>query len=294
MIEAVNIQTEKKTELRLKKNNSIPGNRINRKKRSRTKTGLIRKKSQKAIFQLKDLTIFYGSVKALIDLNFEIYKGKVTTLIGPSGCGKSTFLRSLNRMNDFTGDFRVSGKILMEGLNIYDPKTDPVDIRLRIGMVFQNPNPFPKSIYENIALGPKLNGYKKNLEDLVISSLQRAYLWDEVKDKLSQNAYSLSGGQQQRLCIARAISMKPDVLLMDEPTSSLDPISSAKIEELILELKKKYTIIIVTHNMHQAARIGDYTAFLYHGKLIEYDETLKIFTNPDKKITEDYITGRFG
>jgi phosphate transport system ATP-binding protein len=224
----------------------------------------------------------------------DIYKKQVTALIGPSGCGKSTFLRALNRMNDFIESFGITGQIIMEGQDIYAKGVDPVEIRLRVGMVFQAPNPFPKSVYENIALGPRLNGYTGDVEELVVTSLQKSYLWDEVKDKLKENAYSLSGGQQQRLCIARAIAMQPDVLLMDEPTSALDPVSTSKIEDLIVELKDYYTIIIVTHNMQQAARVGDYTAFFYQGKLIEYDQTVKMFTNPEKSMTEEYITGRFG
>ncbi|RME92832.1 MAG: phosphate ABC transporter ATP-binding protein [Candidatus Hydrogenedentota bacterium] len=246
------------------------------------------------IITCENVDIFYGNVKAIDALSLKVDRQKVTTLIGPSGCGKSTFLRALNRMNDFIESFRISGRILLEGEDIYGPQTDPVQIRLRVGMVFQSPNPFPKSIFENIALGPRLNGYKGDLEELVVSSLKRAYLWDEVKDKLKENAYSLSGGQQQRLCIARAIAMQPDVLLMDEPTSALDPISTAKIEELILELQEKYTIVIVTHNMQQASRIGSYTAFFYQGRLIEFDKTSKIFTSPSEKMTEEYITGRFG
>ncbi len=246
------------------------------------------------IFDVKDASLYYGNFKALSDLNLQIYKNQITSFIGPSGCGKSTFLRTLNRMNDFIEDFRVEGKILLDNIDIYDPKVDPVEIRLRVGMVFQTPNPFPKSIYENIALGPKINGYKGNLDELVYEALSKAYLWEEVKDKLKESAYSLSGGQQQRLCIARAIAMQPEVLLLDEPTSSLDPISTNKIEELLLELKEYYTIIIVTHNMQQAARIGDYTALFYQGRLIEYDSTFKIFTSPKEKLTEDYITGRFG
>lgn len=250
--------------------------------------------SLEVVFKCNNLNIYYDSFNAVKDLYIDIYKNKVTTLIGPSGCGKSTFLRTLNRMNDFVEVFRQTGDVMMDGINIYDKKVDPVDIRLRVGMVFQTPNPFPKSIHENIALGPKINGYTGDLEELVVSSLKKAYLWDEVKDKLKESAYSLSGGQQQRLCIARAIAMQPDVLLMDEPTSSLDPVSTAKIEELILELKKNYSIVIVTHNMQQAARIGDYTAFFHHGLLIEYDKTFVVFTNPQKSLTEEYITGRFG
>lgn len=244
--------------------------------------------------QVRDCNLFYGKFQAVHDLNLDLYKNRVSALIGPSGCGKSTFLRTLNRMNDFIDGFRVEGSVLLDGKDIYDPKQDAVEIRLRVGMVFQSPNPFPKSIHENIALGPKINGYTGDLDELVYEALSKAYLWDEVKDKLKESAYSLSGGQQQRLCIARAIAMQPEVLLMDEPTASLDPISTNKIEELILELKEDYSIIIVTHNMQQAARIGDYTALFYQGKLIEYESTFKIFTNPGQKLTEDYITGRFG
>ncbi len=248
----------------------------------------------KTKIKLQNVNLYYGNFKAVSDLTMDIYENRITSLIGPSGCGKSTVLRTLNRMNDFIEDFRVEGKVLLDNTDIYDPKVDPVEIRLRVGMVFQTPNPFPKSIYENIALGPKINGYKGDLDELVYEALSKAYLWEEVKDKLQESAYSLSGGQQQRLCIARAIAMQPEVLLMDEPTASLDPISTNKIEELILELKEYYTIIIVTHNMQQAARIGDLTALFYQGKLIEYDSTFKIFTNPKEKLTEDYITGRFG
>lgn len=246
------------------------------------------------VFVCKDLSIFYGASCAIKDLNMSIREQKITALIGPSGCGKSTFLRTLNRMNDFIESWRLAGEVLLRDENIYGPRVDPVDIRLRVGMVFQSPNPFPKTIYENIALGPRIHGYTGNLRELVERSLKKAYLWEEVKDKLKESAYSLSGGQQQRLCIARAIAMQPEVLLMDEPTASLDPISTGRIEELILELKKEYSVIIVTHNLQQAARIGDYTALFYQGELIEYDSAFRIFTNPSEKLTEDYITGRFG
>ncbi|MCB1139042.1 MAG: phosphate ABC transporter ATP-binding protein [Leptospiraceae bacterium] len=246
------------------------------------------------VFTTRKLSVFYDAFEAVKQLDLDIYRQRVTALIGPSGCGKSTFLRTLNRMNDFVEGARAEGEVLLDGLNIFAPDVDPVEIRLRVGMVFQSPNPFPKTIRENIALGPRINGYTGNLDELVEQSLHKAYLWDEVKDKMDESAYSLSGGQQQRLCIARAIAMQPEVLLMDEPTASLDPISTNKIEELILELKKSYTIVIVTHNMQQAARIGDYTALFYQGQLIEYDSTFKIFTNPSEKLTEDYITGRFG
>jgi phosphate transport system ATP-binding protein len=252
------------------------------------------KEQLKAKIKLQNVNLYYGNFKAVSDLTMDIYEHRITSLIGPSGCGKSTVLRTFNRMNDFIEDFWIEGKVLLDNTDIYDPKEDPVEVRLRVGMVFQTPNPFPKSIYENIALGPKINGYKGDLDELVYEALSKAYLWEEVKDKLQESAYSLSGGQQQRLCIARAIAMQPEVLLMDEPTASLDPISTNKIEELILELKEYYTIIIVTHNMQQAARIGDLTALFYQGKLIEYDSTFKIFTNPKEKLTEDYITGRFG
>jgi phosphate transport system ATP-binding protein len=248
------------------------------------------------VIRARNVDFFYGAHRALTNVTLDFEKNKVTALIGPSGCGKSTLLRLLNRMNDLIDGTRVEGEVLFEGRNIYDPEVDPVEIRQRIGMVFQKPNPFPKSIYNNITFGPKLSGlYGGNgMEALVEESLKQAVLWDEVKDILDKSAMALSGGQQQRLCIARALAMKPDVLLMDEPTSALDPISTAKIEELIDSLKKSYTIIIVTHNMQQAARVSDYTGFFYLGKMIEFNATDKIFTNPDVKQTEDYITGRFG
>jgi len=247
------------------------------------------------IIKLNKVNFYYGQSRALTDINMNFIKNKVSALIGPSGCGKSTLLRLLNRMNDLIDGTRVEGEILFEDKNIYAKDVDPVEIRRKIGMVFQKPNPFPKTIYNNIAYGPKLTGADKNdLNALVERSLKQAVLWDEVKDILNKSAMNLSGGQQQRLCIARALAMKPDILLMDEPTSALDPISTAKIEELIEELKKNYTIIIVTHNMQQAARISDETAFFYLGNLVEYNKTEKIFTNPDVKHTEDYITGRFG
>ncbi|MDD4355663.1 MAG: phosphate ABC transporter ATP-binding protein PstB [Smithellaceae bacterium] len=248
-----------------------------------------------AIISINRVNFYYGAVRALTDISMKFRKNKVTALIGPSGCGKSTLLRLLNRMNDLIDGTRVEGEILFEGQNIYAPDVDPVEIRRKIGMVFQKPNPFPKTIYNNIAYGPKLTGVNAgDLDALVEQSLKQAVLWDEVKDIMSKSAMNLSGGQQQRLCIARALAMKPDILLMDEPTSALDPISTAKIEELIEELKKDYTIIIVTHNMQQAARISDETAFFYIGNLIEYNKTEKIFTKPEVKQTEDYITGRFG
>ncbi len=247
------------------------------------------------IIKLNKVNFYYGQSRALTDITMNFGKNKVSALIGPSGCGKSTLLRLLNRMNDLIDGTRVEGEILFEDKNIYAKDVDPVEIRRKIGMVFQKPNPFPKTIYNNIAYGPKLTGADNNdLNALVEQSLKQAVLWDEVKDILNKSAMNLSGGQQQRLCIARALAMKPDILLMDEPTSALDPISTAKIEELIEELKKNYTIIIVTHNMQQAARISDETAFFYLGNLVEYNKTEKIFTKPDVKHTEDYITGRFG
>lgn len=252
--------------------------------------------SNDIIIQTKHVNFYYGTFKALIDVTMDFKKNKVTALIGPSGCGKSTLLRLLNRMNDLIDGTQVEGEVLFEGTNIYDSHVDPVDVRRRIGMVFQKPNPFPKSIFDNIIYGPKLNGVRNRIEQesLVQWSLEQASLWDEVKGILNQSAMMLSGGQQQRLCIARALAMKPEVLLMDEPTSALDPISTAKIEELIAELRRDYTIIIVTHNMQQAARVSDYTGFFYLGKLIEFNPTEKLFTRPDEKQTEEYITGRFG
>jgi phosphate transport system ATP-binding protein len=247
------------------------------------------------IIKLNKVNFYYGQSRALTDITMNFRKNKVSALIGPSGCGKSTLLRLLNRMNDLIDGTRVEGEILFEDKNIYAKDVDPVEIRRKVGMVFQKPNPFPKTIYNNIAYGPKLTSMNiDDLDALVERSLKQAVLWDEVKDILNKSAMNLSGGQQQRLCIARALAMKPDILLMDEPTSALDPISTAKIEELIEELKKNYTIIIVTHNMQQAARISDETAFFYLGNLVEYKKTEKIFTNPDIKHTEDYITGRFG
>lgn len=245
---------------------------------------------------VKDLNFYYGDFHALKDINMEIQKNKVTALIGPSGCGKSTFLRSINRMNDLIENVKYEGQILFDGKNIFDKSYDIVDLRKNIGMVFQKPNPFPKTIYENIVYAPKLHGEKNRdkLDEIVENSLKSVALWDEVKDKLHKSALGLSGGQQQRLCIARAISVNPEILLMDEPTSALDPISTAKIEELIGELEKKYSIIIVTHNMQQASRISEYTGFFYQGVLEEFDKTELMFTTPKKKKTEDYITGKFG
>jgi len=249
-----------------------------------------------SIIDVVDVDFYYGTFQALTDITMNFEKNEVTALIGPSGCGKSTLLRLLNRMNDLIDGSRLVGQVIFEDRNIYAADVDPVEVRRRIGMVFQKPNPFPKSIFDNITYGPKLHGVRKkrDLEDLVEASLRQAVLWEEVKDILNRSAMTLSGGQQQRLCIARALAMKPDVVLMDEPTSALDPISTAKIEELIDELKENYTIIIVTHNMQQAARVSGKTGFFYLGRLIEFNSTEKIFTNPDEKQTEDYITGRFG
>jgi len=250
----------------------------------------------KSIIDVVDVDFYYGTFQALTDITMNFEKNEVTALIGPSGCGKSTLLRLLNRMNDLIDGARLVGQVIFEDRNIYAADVDPVEVRRRIGMVFQKPNPFPKSIFDNITYGPKLHGVwkKRELEDLVEASLRQAVLWEEVKDILNRSAMTLSGGQQQRLCIARALAMKPDVVLMDEPTSALDPISTAKIEELIDELKENYTIIIVTHNMQQAARVSGKTGFFYLGRLIEFNSTEKIFTNPEEKQTEDYITGRFG
>ncbi|HEY4743776.1 MAG TPA: phosphate ABC transporter ATP-binding protein PstB [Desulfuromonadaceae bacterium] len=247
--------------------------------------------------KLENLNIHFGTNHAVKDTSMDIAENSVTAIIGPSGCGKSTVLRSINRMHDMTPAARVTGRIMLDDTDIYDRSVDPVAIRRRVGMVFQKPNPFPAmSIYDNVIAGYKLNGVLKrgDADEIVESSLRRVALWDEVKDRLKQSAIELSGGQQQRLCIARTVAVKPEVILMDEPASALDPISTLKIEELIEELKERYTIVIVTHNMQQAARVSDTTAFFYLGELIEMGETRKIFTNPEKKQTEDYITGRFG
>jgi phosphate ABC transporter, ATP-binding protein len=247
----------------------------------------------KTRMEVKNLNFYYGSTQALKNINMPIYDRKVTALIGPSGCGKTTLLRCFNRMHDLYPNNRYEGDILLDGESIF--KMDVIDLRSKVGMVFQKPTPFPMSIFDNVAFGLRLKGIKgTELKDRVEKALKDAALWDEVKDRLKDSAFSLSGGQQQRLCIARAIAVEPEVLLFDEPTSALDPISTAKIEELIVELKKKITIVIVTHNMQQAARISDYTGFMYLGELIEFNPTEKIFTKPDKKLTEDYVTGRFG
>ena len=252
--------------------------------------------AEQTALEVKNLDLFYGTKQALFNVNMKIPKGQVTAFIGPSGCGKSTLLRSINRMNDLVDSCRVGGEILLHGQNIYDNSVDVAALRRRVGMVFQRPNPFPKSIYENVVYGLRLQGVKdrRTLDDAVERSLRGAAIWDEVKDRLHENAFGLSGGQQQRLVIARAIAIEPEVLLLDEPTSALDPISTLTIEELINELKNKYTVVIVTHNMQQAARVSDQTAFMYMGELIEYSDTNTLFTTPKKKKTEDYITGRYG
>jgi phosphate transport system ATP-binding protein len=243
-------------------------------------------------FQISNLNFFYGPKQAIFGVNLKIPANRVTALIGPSGCGKSTFLRTLNRMNEIIRNTRVEGEILLDGLDIL--RMDVVGLRRRVGMVFQRPNPFPKSIYENVAYGLRINGYKGRLNDLVEHSLRRAALWDEVKDYLKISAFALSGGQQQRLCIARALAVDPEVLLLDEPCSALDPVTTAKIEELMFQLKDSCTLAIVTHNMQQAARVSDYTAYMYLGEMVEFGVTDEVFIKPKKKETEDYITGRFG
>ena len=248
------------------------------------------------IITVNDLCLWYGNTQALKNVNINIAKNSITALIGPSGCGKSTFLKTLNRMNDLVPGVRITGEVRYDGKDIFAPGTDVNELRKNIGMVFQKPNPFPMSVYDNIAYGPRTHGVrsKAKLDDIVERSLRDAAIWDEVKDRLKKSALGLSGGQQQRLCIARALAVEPDVLLMDEPTSALDPISTSKIEDLAMDLKKKYTIVIVTHNMQQAVRISDYTAFFLLGDLVEYGSTEKMFEQPQDKRTEDYITGRFG
>ncbi len=255
------------------------------------------------IFDIDGVSVYYGDFRAVRDISLPIREHEITALIGPSGCGKSTVLRSFNRMNDLIEGARVEGKILYHGVDLYDDRVDPVEVRRKIGMVFQKPNPFPKSIYDNVAFGPKIAGFKGNMDDLVEESLQRAALWDEVKRKLKDSGMALSGGQQQRLCIARAIATRPDVILMDEPCSSLDPIATSRIEDLMRDLVADYTIVIVTHNMQQAARVSDRTAFFTvdvspegqrTGHIVEFDRTESIFTNPSDRRTEDYVTGRFG
>jgi phosphate transport system ATP-binding protein len=256
------------------------------------------------VFELKDVAVSYAGKPAVRDITFNVYRNNITALIGPSGCGKSTLIRCFNRMNDLIPSAKVEGEILYHGEDLYGPKVDPVQARKLIGMVFQKPNPFPKSIYDNIAFGPRTLGMKGDMDEIVERALRRGALWDEVKDRLNDNAYGMSGGQQQRLCIARCIAVEPDVILMDEPCSALDPISTGKIEDLMLELKDDYSIVIVTHNMQQAARISDMTAFLIveldaaeqnrWGRIVEYDDTEKIFTNPSDQRTEDYVTGKVG
>jgi phosphate transport system ATP-binding protein len=254
------------------------------------------KDKKKGVYDTKDLNLWYGEGHALKNINLAINENEVTAIIGPSGCGKSTYIKTLNRMVEMVPSVKISGEILYRGRNILEKSYQVEDLRTSVGMVFQKPNPFPKSIYENIAYGPKIHGIrdKKILDEIVEKSLRGAAIWDEVKDRLNQNAYGLSGGQQQRICIARALAIEPDVILMDEPTSALDPISTLKVEELVQELKKDFSIIIVTHNMQQAARISDKTAFFLNGEVIEFAETDRIFSNPSDKRTEDYITGRFG
>ena len=255
-----------------------------------------------SVFDISELTVRYGSNVAIKDVNVQIQKNLITAVIGPSGCGKSTFIRCLNRMNDTVSSFNLDGKLLFHGVDLYGDNVEPIEVRRRIGMVFQKPNPFPKTIYDNVAWAPRILGLKKDLDERVERALQSAALWDEVKDRLKKSALSLSGGQQQRLCIARAIAIEPEVLLLDEPASALDPIATQKIEELMHELKDQYTIVIVTHNMQQAARVADRTAFFSlqvdgsqrYGVLVEYDDTSKLFTAPADKRTEDYVTGRFG
>jgi phosphate transport system ATP-binding protein len=265
--------------------------------REETSLSQLQEEAEKPKVEIENLSFFYGRVRALKNISLDIPSSQVTAFIGPSGCGKSTLIRTLNRMNDVIPATRVEGRVQLDGEDIYSPASDVVSLRRRVGMVFQKPNPFPRSIYDNVAYGLKINNLtnsKSELADRVESSLKAAALWDEVKDRLKESAYGLSGGQQQRVCIARALAVEPEVLLMDEPTSALDPIATQKIEELIADLKEKYTIVIVTHNMQQAARISDLTAFFWLGELIEFNTTEKIFTKPDKKMTEDYITGRFG
>ena len=254
---------------------------------------------EEPVLSFRNVHFYYGEFRAVKDVSIDIRPQEITALIGPSGCGKSTLLRTINRMNDLIPGIRVEGEVLYHGVNVYGKDVDPVEVRRRIGMVFQKPNPFPKSIYDNVAFGPRVVGYRGNMDELVESSLRRAAIWDEVKDKLKQSGLALSGGQQQRLCIARAIATEPDVILMDEPCSALDPRSTLQIEELMAELKKNYTIVIVTHNMQQASRASDRTAFMTMaddraGYVVEQGETMEIFTNPKHQLTEDYVSGRFG
>ncbi len=246
------------------------------------------------VLEARDLTIRYGLSAAIKHVSLSVPERRITAIIGPSGCGKSTLLRHFNRMNDFIQGVSTDGQVLYRGVDLYADNVDPVEVRRRIGMVFQKPNPFPKTIFKNVAWAPVINGFKGDLQELVESSLKRAALWDEVKDRLNDSALALSGGQQQRLCIARALALQPEIVLMDEPASALDPVSTARIEDLLFELKKRYTIVIVTHNMQQAARVSDFTAFLDTGSLVEFGETDQVFTRPAEKRTEDYVSGRFG
>jgi phosphate transport system ATP-binding protein len=248
----------------------------------------------RAIIETRSVTIRYAGKPAVLDVSFPVMENRITAIIGPSGCGKSTILRAFNRMNDFIPGAELVGEVLYRGVDVYGKEIDPVELRRRIGMVFQKPNPFPKSIFKNVSWGPSVNGYPGDIRELVEKSLIRAALWDEVKDRLNESALTLSGGQQQRLCIARALAMEPEVILMDEPASALDPVSTTRIEDLLFELKERYTIIIVTHNMQQAARVSDSTAFLENGKLIEFGDTEQVFTRPRNRRTEEYVTGRFG
>ncbi|MGN8645486.1 phosphate ABC transporter ATP-binding protein PstB [Gracilibacillus sp. HCP3S3_G5_1] len=277
----MSIATEKKVQIDVRKNNT---------------TTEINTTQQRVVYDTKNLNLWYSQNHALKDINLELLENEVTAIIGPSGCGKSTYIKTLNRMVELVPGVSTTGTIAYKGKNILDNSMKVEDLRTQVGMVFQKPNPFPKSIYENVAYGPKIHGIKKKavLDEIVEKSLRGAAIWDEVKDRLNENAYGLSGGQQQRVCIARCLAIEPDVILMDEPTSALDPISTLKVEELIKELKKKYTIIIVTHNMQQAARISDKTVFMLNGEVVEFSETDQLFSNPSDKRTEDYITGRFG
>ena len=250
--------------------------------------------SGEPILACRNLTVRYGAVAAVQDVTLEIPEHQITAIIGPSGCGKSTLLRAFNRMNDFYLTVTTEGQVLYRGEDLYAPDVDPVEVRRQIGMVFQKPNPFPKSVFKNVAWAASVNGFRGDLNELVATSLRKAALWDEVKDKLDQSGLALSGGQQQRLCIARAIALEPELILMDEPCSALDPASTARIEDLLFELKERYTIVIVTHNMQQAARVSDWTAFMSHGRLVEFGATPAIFTRPSKRETEDYVTGKFG
>ncbi len=267
-------------------------------------TTVIDPPAREAIFAVDDVSVFYGEHRAVRNVSLDVHRNEITALIGPSGCGKSTFIRCLNRMNDLIPGARVEGSVVYHGQDLYAPQVDPVAVRKNIGMVFQKPNPFPKSIYDNIAFGPRIVGMKGDMDEIVEGALRRAALWDEVKDRLKSNAFGMSGGQQQRLCIARALATEPDVILMDEPASALDPISTGRIEDLMLELKERYSIVIVTHNMQQAARVSDMTAFFTveideqggnrTGVVVEYSPTEKLFTNPEDQRTEDYVTGKFG